>query len=199
MRLTRWSFTIAWTTFRRCSFLSFEGDPVSQVLVSSHYIGIFLFVLDHVWKDCSLPESPILRESIACNLPCAPCFCFWAKYLYSVALTWVADSDFLGFLSVLAYTHSLTHSVLVFVHTAAGRCLSRSPGRKRIMQEGKASGTVGRPSSREGDHLQRVVDVRRGSTLIWCGSVLVGPWHSTVAYQLGKEHFFGRGQKRGSV
>ena len=129
-------------------FLSFEGDPVAQVMVSSHDFCIFFF-LDQVWKHCSLPESPILRESIACSLPCAPCFCFWAKHLYTVTLTWFADSDFLVFLSELAYTHGLPHRVLVFVHTAAGRCLSRSPGRKRIIQEGIVSGTVGRPSSWE--------------------------------------------------
>ena len=47
-------------------------------------------------------------------------------------------------------------------------------------------------------HLQRVVGVTRGSTLIWRGSVQVGPRHSTVAYQLGKEHFLDEGKNEGS-
>ena len=46
-------------------------------------------------------------------------------------------------------------------------------------------------------HLQRVVGVTRGSTLIWRGSVQVGPRHSTVAYQLGKEHFLDEGKNEG--
>ena len=155
-------------------------------MVSSHDFCITLF-LDHVWKNYSLPESPILRESIACSLPCVPCFCFWAKHLCTVTLTWFADSDFLVFLSEVAYTHGLTHRVLVFVHTAAGRCLSRSPGRQRIIQEGKASGTVGRPSSWE-EITCSAWSMSEGVALTLDG-----------AYQLGKEHFFGRGQKRGSV
>ena len=63
-------------------------------------------------------------------------------------------------------------------------CLSRSPGRKRIMQEGKVSGTVVKAKFMGRDHLQRVVDVRRG-----------GLDTRTALISSGRNIFFGRGQK----
>ena len=48
-----------------------------------------------------------------------------------------------------------------------------------------------------GDHLQRVVDVRRGSTLIWCGSVFIGLWHSTGLISSGRNIFLDEGENEG--